>query len=278
MERQFIRTVEDFRRVVQIGHTSESILLDFKRTLDPRTPGWQVELARDISQFANTAGGCLLIGIEERRDSVTGLKVAGDIRPVADADGVRGLVEQAIANFLVPSTLSREVSFIRVAEGTLVAVNIYPSRNLVHVWSPNNHTIECLHRTNHGKGWMNPDEMERHMMNGSRAIRLAFQDARESARDSKVVEVVGGVWRRLSGNLKRVEQPDFVGEIANERGDCFELAGTVHASNPPERLNVTIPFDLVRCVWVDSGGRLSVLLQVRLLYTDHSLTFEAMGN
>lgn len=276
MTRGFIRTASDFVRLVQVGSTSESLQLDFKQALDSRNPSWQIELARDISQFANTEGGCLLIGIEEEADPASGLKVAKRIRPVADADRLRGLVEQAITSYLVPSTLSREVSFIRLSEGTLLAVNVYASRSLVYVWNRDTHAIECLHRTNHGKGWMNPDEMERHMMNGSRAAKLAFRGAREKAVVRGSVEVVGGVWQRLSGNLKRVPQPSFVGEITSEQEDWFELVGTVHAANPPEQLKVTIPFDLVRSVWVDTTERLRVLLDVRLLYLDRSLTLEAM--
>jgi hypothetical protein len=277
MDCGFVRSVQDFEKTVQIGQTPESRFLEFKQTVNCNRDGWMIELARDISQFANTDGGCLLIGIEETVEPTTRLGVATCIRPVADANHIRGWVEQAIANHLVPSTLSREVSFIELKEGTLVAVNVYPSRNTVFVWHRDKHTMECLHRTNHGKAWMNPDEMERHMMNGSRARRLAFESAREKAISKNTVEIVGGVWQRRNGNLHRIDQPDFVGDLTEEHDDCFELLGTVHASNPPERLNVAIPFDLVRSAWVDSGGKLCVLLDVRLMCARKALTFEALA-
>ena len=39
--------------------------------------------------------------------------------------------------------------------------------------------IEYVRRTSHGKDWMNPDEVERHLMNGSRAAKLALLAAKE---------------------------------------------------------------------------------------------------
>jgi len=277
----FIRTPVDFTAAVKVGESVESVWLDFKAEVNPRDPKWQKELSRDVAQFANTFGGCLLIGIEERADMTTGLKIAAGIKPVAEPDRVREWVEQAITNHVVPSTLARVISFIRVTEGTLVAVNIPPSRSMVYVWDRNDHTIECLHRTNHGKAWMNPDEMERQMMNGSRAARLTFIDARSRATQKDLVEVVGGVWYYVHGRAHQVPiQPTFVGVIRNESDGWFEMSGAVHVQNmtAPELRTITIPFDLVRSVWVGPEGSLSLLLAARLIFSkDRQLALEPLG-
>jgi hypothetical protein len=123
MASPFIRTLDDFLKLVTLETTTESLILDFKRTVDPKEPEWQQELCRDVAQFANTWGGCLLVGVEEGREPSTGLKVASRIRGVTDPDAVRGWVEQAITNHLVPSTLSHDICFVTHSNGTLVAVN-----------------------------------------------------------------------------------------------------------------------------------------------------------
>jgi len=45
--------------------TPESLFLDYKRELNFKTQKDKIELAKDISSFANTEGGCLIYGIDE---------------------------------------------------------------------------------------------------------------------------------------------------------------------------------------------------------------------
>lgn len=194
----YIRTPSDFEAAVKIGQTPESTFLDFKSQLDTSAVDWQKEVCRDIAQFANTEGGCLLIGVAEKRDKTSGVKVAAGIRPVDNPDQVRASLEQAIVNHLVPSTLSPKISFIGTPDGMLVSVNVQPSRTFVYVWDRQTHQIECLRRTNHGKAWLNPDELERHMMNGSRAALLALTEARDLTRIKEVA--VAGPMYAYSGS------------------------------------------------------------------------------
>ena len=56
--------------------------------------------------------------------------------------------------------------------GAIVAINVPARDHLVTVWDREQHTAEYLRRTHQGKAWMNPDEMEKHLMNGSRAAYL----------------------------------------------------------------------------------------------------------
>jgi predicted HTH transcriptional regulator len=163
MTSPFIESAADFTRLVQPGVRTESITLDFKRDLDGwRAPDQRIrreaakELARDIAQFANTSGGCLLVGVEEAK--VGGKKVANAVRPLDDFDGSRQWVEQAITNFLVPSTISVRIAAIEIGGATIMAVNVPAHEHLVWVWDRQDHTMESLRRTSHGKEWLNPDE------------------------------------------------------------------------------------------------------------------------
>jgi hypothetical protein len=181
-----LRSRTDFDRAIKLGETTESIVLDFKMTLDSREPNWQQEVSRDVAQFANTWGGCLVFGVTERFDAVKNVKVAEAAVGVPDADKVREWIETAIQNYLVPSTLTRDVVPLVLSAATVVAVKIEPSRHLVYVWDRQTHTIECLRRTSHGKTYMNPDEMERHMAASLRARMLGLRHAPTGADEPDV--------------------------------------------------------------------------------------------
>jgi hypothetical protein len=277
MKPTYLHDAEGFRDAVKIGSTPESIYLDFKAMVADKAQDGDKEVARDIAQFANSDGGVLLIGVAERKDPSNGMKVADAIKPIADVDTLVQRIEQAITNFLVPSTFRPQMVPIVLSEGTVLAINIEPSRHLVYVSerAGQKHIIECICRTNHGKEWMNPDEMEQHMMNGSRAARLAFRDARSTSK-GKDVEVMGGVWEYRSHVLRQF-QTSFIGSLSSEQDGWFDLEGSVSPSNPPQRCAVTIPFDLVRAVWVGREGRLTMMLSARLLFGDGRFTLEPHG-
>jgi len=83
---QYVRSPTDFARVVTIGVTTESLVLEFKAEANFLDPEQSKESSRDIAQFANTDGGCLLIGVEETLDPTTNLKKATGIKNVASPD------------------------------------------------------------------------------------------------------------------------------------------------------------------------------------------------
>lgn len=203
----FIYTPFDFAEVVQLGTTTESLFLDFKKTINTKAPDEQQEICRDIAQFANTEGGCLVIGVNERKDPTTGIKVAESISGLPEPDQMQQWIEQAIRNYLVPATFSHDVSIIQAPKGAVIAVNVPPSRHLVALWEnrAKRPTIEYVRRTSHGKDWMNPDEVERHLMDGSRAAKLALIAAKEQA-TSEQVEIAGGLWLEYSGSPGRPQQ------------------------------------------------------------------------
>src|SRR6185312_11090987 len=94
MVAQYVRTASDLARVVTIGTTLETLVLEFKADVNMADPAQAQESCRDISQFANTDGGCLLVGIEEALDPQTNLKRALGIRSVAKPDVLIQWLEQ----------------------------------------------------------------------------------------------------------------------------------------------------------------------------------------
>lgn len=289
----YIQTVEELYALVKLGETNEDLFLDFKGTIDkwdlPKgTPEYekvkakaQQETCRDLAQFANTNGGCLLIGVEERLDA-TGVKVAIAIKNVCEPDRMRDWIEQAIVNYLVPATFAHSVEILRDSRGTVVAVNVPPSLNLVALWHSDRksqfkekHSIEYLYRDSHGKKWMNPDDVEKHIMNGSRATKLAFDHALVKA-PTREVRVAGGYSQRVGIPPTTRLQPWYpdlpvkVGEVG-EQWFVLEL-GMIAGSNR----FLVLPFGVIEEAWVGADERVHVILSVRvvLVYKGNELTVE----
>lgn len=266
----FIRSALEFESAVQLGGTPESLVLEFKAKVDgwnapAKTPkkDLQKETSRDVAQFANTLGGCLLIGVNERSDPTHGVNVAQSITPVKEVDKLRQWIEQAIINYLVPSTFSHDVTPIALPQGSILAINVRASRHIVSLWDRDNHTVEYVRRTSHGKEWMNPDEVERHLMDGSRAAKLAIIAAKEGTKSERV-EVASGLWlrhRSANGPDQRWNPggPITIGQMEEY---WFEL----RLPNAKRKTcSVTIPYGLIREAWVSASGIVTLLLTVRVI-------------
>ncbi|MCY3657282.1 MAG: putative DNA binding domain-containing protein [Chloroflexi bacterium] len=85
----------------EIRGTPESDWIDFKRApyqLDQKKG--KLELAKDISGFANSGGGVLVVGVETERQPVTRIETASRLTPVrtdlVDCDQIRKLVRQYV--------------------------------------------------------------------------------------------------------------------------------------------------------------------------------------
>lgn len=271
---KFVRSAADLANVVVLEETTESLVLEFKETIDwtvpPGTPNAgrvradrQRELCRDVAQFANSDGGCLLIGVSERTDPKTQLKVATGFSPVADADRLVQWIEQSVRRFLVPATFQRDIVPTTVAGGVVVAVNVAPSLHTVALW--NERSIEYLRRTSHGKAWMNPDEVERHLVNSTRSAKLGLEQAKAEAHSSDVV-VAGGVWIRHRGNAhtdRWLPESIRLGELKEQ---WFQLRVGSYSAH--------VPYGVLREAWVGADGRLNLLLSVKLMLEKDNFTLE----
>jgi hypothetical protein len=265
----FIRSAVEFERSIAFNTTTESLTLDFKALIHDRQASEetarrnaQKEICRDVAQFANTLGGALLVGVAERFDSATGLKVASGVATVNDPDALRHWIEQAISNFLVPSSLSHEVVPIRMPQGNVIAVNVPPSRALVYLWDRADGTIECLRRTSHGKARMNPDEVERHMMNASRAAQLALSAAVDAV-GKEGVEISGGIWGYTGvpgGPVPRIKPAGRV-----DLGQIGETTFELRIPLGSRIVSLAVPFDLMRAAWVTSGHQVGIALSARII-------------
>jgi hypothetical protein len=264
----YIRSPADFAQAVTIGATTESLVLEFKAEINTRNPQKDVvqrEFGCDVAQFANSDGGCLLIGVEEQLDPATNLKRAIGIKTVAKPDDLTKWLEQAIVKYLVPSTFSHEILPIQLAGGMVLAVNIFPSQHAVYLWDRDEHTIEVLRRTNHGKEWMNPDELERHIMDGSRAARIRIAEV-VAASTNRLVELVGGVFAR-NPDLYRVDldTPIQMGALGPR---AFEISVSINMKS----FNLQVPYEVLRAAWLGPSGQTMLMLDVRTVWNSKDVT------
>jgi predicted HTH transcriptional regulator len=107
----------------------EGKTLEFKRDVSsPRN------ILKTLTAFANTAGGVLLIGIEDGTKDVLGLK-----NPLDEEERLCSLIADSIEPRLVPN-----VELISWQDRTLIAVEVYPSGSRPH-WLKSEGPMEGVH-------------------------------------------------------------------------------------------------------------------------------------
>lgn len=88
-------TQERVKELLTLGR--ESAKLDFKRKFDPRQPREKLEITKDLVAMANTAGGYVIVGVEND-GSVAGMSEVEIAR--LDEATIRGQVESYIGTSL----------------------------------------------------------------------------------------------------------------------------------------------------------------------------------
>lgn len=112
-------------RSLEANQIPESLNLEYKRELSLKTRDEKREAAKDVSALANTAGGRILYGIDEKR-LPDGSRVAGPICPLSD-----GQIDSILADVIVnaahprPRFASRKVPI--TSGGFVLVVEVYDS-------------------------------------------------------------------------------------------------------------------------------------------------------
>ena len=157
-------TAEDIAQLL-IDGVPESVILEYKRDLPGGTDEERKEFLADVSALANTAGGVILFGIDEERDSdnrPTGIPkdpVYGVTIPNEDA--LKRDVSARILDGLNPRLLPHvEMQSVQVAGRTVFAIGIARSLNAPHaVWFKKNGRF--FRRNASGKYQVDPQELKR---------------------------------------------------------------------------------------------------------------------
>ena len=135
----------------EISHTAEQLLqqpegktLEFKRDLSsPRN------LLKTLVAFANSAGGRLVIGVDDDRQLV------GVADPLDDEERICNLIADSIAPRLVPN-----VELLSVGDRTLLAVEVFPSSSRPHYLKAQGPELGVLVRLGSSNRQAGPDLIE----------------------------------------------------------------------------------------------------------------------
>lgn len=175
-------TTDDLEALVR-DQVPEGRTLDYKRDLKLSTDDDKRELARDVSSFANAAGGDLVWGIEETKDSEgRNLGMAGRIIGVQcpNADSTRQRLEQIVRDTIDPRIHGIEVRMIGAfAEGPVIVMRVPRSWNAPHMVQFRNQT-HFYSRNSTGKVPLDVREIRAAFLgsSGIASAVLQFRDAR----------------------------------------------------------------------------------------------------
>jgi hypothetical protein len=215
-----------------------------------------------------------------------GRKVAAGIENVEEVEGLRAWLETTVLNHLDPATLSHTISAIDTGKGTVLAVNVEPSLHLVAVWNKaDRRVIEYLYRTNQNKAWMNPGEVERHLMNSSRAMSLRLKEVFDKTNRGQPADLAPGIHGpRTEAQARRARatggDPASPVRLAGCRVEWSGLSDgqlelALHAGGgAPKGTRVALPHGLVREAWITSDGRAGLCLGVRIVLHPESFDTE----
>ncbi|NOY91360.1 MAG: ATP-binding protein [Deltaproteobacteria bacterium] len=255
-----IDTVAGLKDLVQ-AHTSESLVLEFKRDWNGRRAPKsehevrrkaRLEITRDITAFANTWGGTILVGVdEEERD---GRKVAGAIRGLSDIDELRKWIHESL-NRHARAVPSVDLVTLPVSEGAVLAAHIDASPALCCVWHEN--AAQYCRRTDHGKAYMQPDEAFRRTLDRSRTIAIALNSA------LKQVDLQDPVQIMPFSAPPRSPPSGPARLVVSKVGDGYLVVTAFRDSRSSPM--ITIPFGLIDEVWTTVDNRLALMLRAYLV-------------
>lgn len=123
-------TADDIRGLVTT-RVREDQFVDFKRDPYPATERGRQELAKDVSAFANAAGGYIIIGVAESGDGR-----AESLAHVPDAEGVRRSIRDRSLTFIEPRLTELDIGIVRVDDMDIVVCRVPESPRKPHATVP----------------------------------------------------------------------------------------------------------------------------------------------
>jgi hypothetical protein len=116
-------TEEDLKNLER-DEIPEGLRLEFKREVNVNKPDWGSEIAKDVTALANTDGGRLFYGIEQKL-LTDGRTVAGPIRPLTDPT-LEDRIRESVLAHSHPRPRFRAHD-VKVAGGHVKVVEVYAS-------------------------------------------------------------------------------------------------------------------------------------------------------
>ncbi|WP_050184067.1 AlbA family DNA-binding domain-containing protein [Domibacillus robiginosus] len=121
-------TIDDIFSLKEDG-IEEGKSIDFKKELNIQQAGARKEFASDVSSFANTVGGDLIIGVSEEQGVITSIEGID----VPDKDQMRQQLESSLRDLVAPQIMGVDIDFYPVGEKFILHIRIPQSYNGPHV-------------------------------------------------------------------------------------------------------------------------------------------------
>lgn len=122
-----IPSTDELKRLVASG-TAESNVLEFKAAPWDRNDAGKREALKDITAFANTHGGLILIGVTEKTNAATGFNPIAS----ADAEAERSRINDLVTNGVEPRLYGVSIASVGVDGGAVLALSIPRSPSRPH--------------------------------------------------------------------------------------------------------------------------------------------------
>ncbi|MBL4684139.1 MAG: hypothetical protein JKY37_06095 [Nannocystaceae bacterium] len=218
----------------------ESEVLDFKKGMTPKL----AEIALDIADKANAAGGVLAYGADEGTSE--GVKIAMETFDLGPTEPLVTKVEDAMHNHLYGLEPKPGCVQLRLNNGhRVLAVNIRPSLRLVGFHDPSERErVRYAVRVGIDRRYLRPDEVERRI--------LTYSDHRMRLRIDEQMQQLGsrpGVHLRLLSHAdqhKGTPTPWTQGRVEVER---LEATGVALRFADGRQSVFTVPYDWITTVW-----------------------------
>jgi hypothetical protein len=191
--------------------------------------------------------------------SKQGYKTASKFCGVKDSESLKAFLHTKVVNYLYPSTVSfQDVIISSNTPLPLFAINVDPIENgLIAVWKwGDSNAIEYLYRTEYGKAYLKPPEVEEKLMDRMRPIILRINRLFEQCRAS--VQCTYPLVH-LSSPLKCVSQSDY-GEVVELREIHQSEIILAYKDSP-----FSVPFGLIRDVWETIDNKIGLVIDATIV-------------
>lgn len=117
-------TLNEIMRLIE-DHTQESLYLEFKHgaALSKQEKS-KAELVKDITAFANAAGGRIIYGISEEKNKTTGISHASLLAPVSTSEINKEWISQVIKDNTSPRFHAFDIGELPIDGGRIIVVDV----------------------------------------------------------------------------------------------------------------------------------------------------------
>lgn len=186
-------TLDDINSLIE-NSVCENRFLDYKRDLDINTDSEKKEFLADISSFANSTGGDLVLGIEEDSTYKIPTKIVGI--PYENDDKLIRKLEDFIRQSIQPIILNIEFKLIEIEEGKCILIIRVPQSLIApHRVEYKGHN-KFFTRNNKGKYQMDVNELRVAFNSG-----LDMEKRIEDYKMNRYYEIIANKYGKLIDDL-----------------------------------------------------------------------------